>query len=92
MRKLQRATTSHSGMKRRAPPALAGKPKPNGEPPHLASEPDTSAAAVARYIALLAGEMAVMARSANLDMLTFLLDMAQAEAELIAKALPARAP
>ena len=88
MRKMQRAATGGSGQRRGPPSASAGKSNPNGEPAYFASDPDRSAAAVARYVALLSGEMAVMARSANLDMLTYLLDMARAEAELIARTPP----
>lgn len=60
---------------------FAGK---TGTPPQAETsrraEPE-AAAETAHYVAQLSGEMAVLARSARLDVLAYFLDMAKLEAE-----------
>ena len=49
-------------------------------------EEERSPSAVARYIAEMTGELAQLARRYRLDALAFILEMAQMEADQIAKA------
>ena len=88
MRKLRQPLAAGSARSRSPAPAFAGEAGPQDERAHFAGAAGDAAAATARYIAQMAGEMAALARSVDLDMLTYLLDMAQAEAELIARTPP----
>jgi hypothetical protein len=61
---------THSGVKEKAPQSLD---------PAVREE-------ISRYIAQMSGEMAVMARSAKLDVLAYFLEMAKIEANTIGRA------
>lgn len=53
------------------------------EPVHVELKPDAIEAA--RYIAQMVAELSAMAGEAKLDMLTYLLNMARVEAEMISR-------
>ena len=56
-----------------------------GEGPSQARAPGNNAAAVADYVAAITAELAAMAGSARLDLLTYFLNMARLEAECLAR-------
>ena len=61
-----------------------GRPRLGPAPGSLSGLPDAADPALAiesaRYIAQMSGELAAMAKSANLDLLAYFLDMARVEA------------
>lgn len=56
-----------------------------GEAPSQTRTPGNNAAAVADYVASITAELAAMAGSARLDLLTYFLNMARLEAEYLAR-------
>lgn len=86
MRKLLRSAPASARRPVSPTQVFYGELPPDGERGHFAQTPPEAAANVARYIAQLTREMSALAGSARLDMLAYLLEMANAEADAQARA------
>jgi hypothetical protein len=69
----------------RARAARSARSASEREAPSQARTPGNNAAAVADYVASITAELAAMAGSARLDLLTYFLNMARLEAECLAR-------